>query len=134
MTTALKCSGVMRYARGERSCAQSRFHEEAAIAIEHTSIRARSGLIIALAASVENMRPTSSCIFQEPEGEPSRYLDRLPCWRVCLAPYRIGHKGVALQRLLNRKDQVGRQPALGHVARGAGRECRGNKVPVFMDG
>ena len=54
---ALECSGVMTYARGDRSCARTGFHEEAAIAIEHTSMRAGSGLISCLCASAENMRP-----------------------------------------------------------------------------
>ena len=51
-----------------------------------------------------------------------------------LASHRIRHKGVALQSLLNRRNQVDGQAALGNVAGGAGGERRGNKVPVFMNG
>ena len=47
---ALVRSGVMMYARGERSCAQTGFSEDAVPAIEQTSMKARSGLISAFAA------------------------------------------------------------------------------------
>lgn len=56
MMIALECSGVMTYARGERSCAETGFSENVALAIEKESVKARRGLISAYAPSAENTK------------------------------------------------------------------------------
>ena len=72
------------------------------------------------------MRPASNRIFR------NRKANYLATWITCkagayLAPYRIGHKGVSLQGLLYRDDQVSGQAALGDITHGPGREGRSDK-------